>query len=551
MKALSATFALSLILQVRSSLGLLNSPHFHLVRFSSQNACVVRTSKKSDHDDIVTSRRVTIAPIPSDDDENGRLRRLRRLRNTYAHNREMDKLAKAGRNREAEELLLRLEEGYYEHLDPALRPDEISYNTAVHAHARARDAARAEEVLRRMSRYHREYHGRLAILSEDEEGLEEGEGHEPRYWNPAKPTARTLTSVLHAWKRTGNAVRAARVLDVMERSDDVDVRPDTVTYNTVVAAWASSDDPSGGLEAQRILDRMNDPASSATAAPDIITYNSVLHAWASRAVDEHGALQAEALLERLEAHPDLSPDARSHASVLDAWSRCGDPVRAEAWLDRMDPAAVNAHHLSVCVNAWARGDAPGRARRARTLAARGPFHLFVRNSVIGACAATRDRHEKAAAWDTAREVYEETVRRGAADRYTHGMMLKATANLLPSRSEERQETTADVFRRCQKDGTVNADILYQLRRAATPAQYAELVDGHAASTLSSSSSVKRPQPRHDDYGALLETLPLEWRRNAHSDNGGGSRRKRKGTWMSRREAQGRGRREQQIRRDDQ
>lgn len=174
MKALSATFALSLILQVRSSLGLLNSPHFHLVRFSSQNACVVRTSKKSDHDDIVTSRRVTIAPIPSDDDENGRLRRLRRLRNTYAHNREMDKLAKAGRNREAEELLLRLEEGYYEHLDPALRPDEISYNTAVHAHARARDAARAEEVLRRMSRYHREYHGRLAILSEDEEGLEEG-----------------------------------------------------------------------------------------------------------------------------------------------------------------------------------------------------------------------------------------------------------------------------------------------------------------------------------------------------------------------------------------
>jgi hypothetical protein len=62
-----------------------------------------------------------------------------------------------------------------------------------------------------------------------------------------------------------------------------DVTPNTVSFNSVITAWANSRDPSAGRRAKAILNQMLElhEAGNADAKPDTTTFNSVINAWSN------------------------------------------------------------------------------------------------------------------------------------------------------------------------------------------------------------------------------------------------------------------------------
>eukprot|EP00957_Ditylum_brightwellii_P177065 13488565-Ditylum_brightwellii.AAC.1 len=102
------------------------------------------------------------------------------------------------------------------------------------------------------------------------------------------------------------------------------VEPNVSTFNTVIKAWARSGLPESGERAEALLDYMNeqvedydeegrgyihnsedyydDEDDANIVRPNVITYNSVMNAW-SRSGSPNAAEKAESILKRLLSHP--------------------------------------------------------------------------------------------------------------------------------------------------------------------------------------------------------------------------------------------------------
>ena len=67
--------------------------------------------------------------------------------------------------------------------------------------------------------------------------------------------------------------------------------------------------------------------------PDIISYNAVINAWA-KSRERNAARRAEAILRHMDrihedGSSDVAPDVTSYTSVINAWARSGDPDSAD------------------------------------------------------------------------------------------------------------------------------------------------------------------------------------------------------------------------------
>ncbi len=133
------------------------------------------------------------------------------------------------------------------------------------------------------------------------------------------------------------------MLKQYDATGDPDVRPDGITFNSVMHAIANSDRADGPQRAMRLLERMK--AMGGRTKPDIISYNSVLNAFA-KSGGTRSASRAEEMLHKLENSYDESrkktstswdvcPDLYSYNIVISAWANCGNANRAVALLDRM------------------------------------------------------------------------------------------------------------------------------------------------------------------------------------------------------------------------
>ena len=254
---------------------------------------------------------------------------------------------------QAEELLNELERLHKESgQDDGLAPNTIIYNSVLDAFASIRGGggiARAEAILDRM------------------EDLRAGGTTD------VSPDAFTFSSLIKAWTSTSTsgkknkksdddsdgsdsdllgrsaAERAQQLLDRMEqlhRDGDDNVKPTTVVYNSVIAAWAKSGEAGSAERAEDLLARMQQMAKTSGDADiraDTISFNTVIDAWA-RAEEYGSAERAENLLNSMErqyiAGDDaVKPDIKSFNSCINAWSRTGGPgagLRAEQLLDRIE-----------------------------------------------------------------------------------------------------------------------------------------------------------------------------------------------------------------------
>jgi hypothetical protein len=72
--------------------------------------------------------------------------------------------------------------------------------------------------------------------------------------------------------------------DAYEKTQDLKIRPNCISYSTVINAYALSKDPRKAQKSWNILKRMrqlSDSGKNTHAAPSLITYNSVLNACAT------------------------------------------------------------------------------------------------------------------------------------------------------------------------------------------------------------------------------------------------------------------------------
>jgi pentatricopeptide repeat protein len=304
------------------------------------------------------------------------------LTTDICHNAVMDAWAVSG-HPQAGEKAVRLLQQLEQH--PVIQPTRISYNACIKAYAKSGQAPQAQALLERMRT--------LSALRDP-----------PNRYTHLAPDKVSLTTCIDAWAKAPPSATAAASAEALlsdmeecyQRTGDTSIRPDIVSYTSVLAAAARNGMPSH--MALELLSRMercarerpnaaflntwihllaktNTGVESLQAAEDIlaymkrayrngndlvqpckITYTAVIAVLAQTGTIP-AAQRASELLDELqglweEAHFDKAylPTAKTFASVLRAWATSNAPdswTRAKSLLDRMDHlyAATNSDEL--------------------------------------------------------------------------------------------------------------------------------------------------------------------------------------------------------------
>jgi pentatricopeptide repeat protein len=190
--------------------------------------------------------------------------------------------------------------------------------------------------------------------------------HQGGSWHrhPLRPNNRIYTMVMQSYAQVGNAMRAEEILerqleDYQEGHGNVDAKPDTQTFNTVLLAWSKTRThrQEAPRRAEAILQRMQEARSSyhdsphnhdnsTTCRPDHYSLTSVLACWANSnlpgAAEEAECILQSFLQESGDPQQDrfvvsLPPVAKliAYNTVLRAYSEAGNPQRADDMLKQL------------------------------------------------------------------------------------------------------------------------------------------------------------------------------------------------------------------------
>jgi len=216
--------------------------------------------------------------------------------------------------------------------------------------------------------------------------------------------------------RQGDPAKAGRLLKEFERQDTTH-KPDTVSYNLVIRAYAKKGDYQGaeewlirmetsGLEAtvcsyNTVLDA-NAKANNAEgceqwlqrmiskgAEANVISYATVIYAWARRGDEAHAALLLKKMIDA-----GIEPDAVSYNSMIHACGVSGNPAGAEHWVQEMLARGLVATvtTFTAVIDACAKcGDVP-RAENMleEMIKAKVQPNVVTFSSMIDACAKASD-----------------------------------------------------------------------------------------------------------------------------------------------------------------
>jgi hypothetical protein len=198
----------------------------------------------------------------------------------------------------AERLLEILLDLYKETREPCLKPDTTAGNAVITAWSRSRraDAPRRTEMA-------------LAKLKEF-----------------ASPDLISYNSLLHSYSVVGDAKAASDLLEWLE--DQPEILPDVVSYNCVLHAFAKKGSLEAAVQAEDLLERMERLATSkgrTNVKPNTVTYTSVINAW-SNSNDPSPAQKAANTFQRMLAlyqagDEFLRPDVIVIVAVIQACAR--------------------------------------------------------------------------------------------------------------------------------------------------------------------------------------------------------------------------------------
>eukprot|EP00854_Cymbomonas_tetramitiformis_P004272 gene4272-5259_t len=149
---------------------------------------------------------------------------------------------------------------------------------------------------------------------------------------PGRPDLITYSTLLsaHANSRVPDVERAEALLQRMEGSEDVSLRPNTVAYNTMMKLYAGEGvaGRGGAAAAEELLVRMQ-ASSRQNAQPTTVSFNTLISAYANALPAEVDACEKVLSdMEKLE-QPEMTPDHISYSSVINAHGKAStvDPNR--------------------------------------------------------------------------------------------------------------------------------------------------------------------------------------------------------------------------------
>lgn len=428
--------------------------------------------------------------------------------NTFMHT-----LSKSGRREEAEyaeEILTRMEQLEAEGKSD-YSPNLFSYNTVMEGWSKARDSERTIAVLRR--------------LLENQN---------------VQPDSYSFNCVIFAISRSNRPNAPTRAQELLEYMENLStkgerfsqVRSDVFGYSSAIHAWSRSSRHDAGYKAELLLQKMEEKYESGEEhlKPNTVTFNSVMDAWAKSSGGTLGARKAEALLEKMHQQyragdTHVQPNVMSYNTVLSAWARSGTKCayrKTEAILDNMwkEYEAGNvsvrpdSSSYNTVINAISKSQAEGKAQKAlRILRKMDKLYRAGRNkdacpnefsytSVLNSCAyATElDDRGRSRALDTAIFTLKELTKShyGNPNHITYGTFLRACDNLLSLDDERRRVVVEPVFLQCCQDGQVCQFVLTHLRNAAPDDLYQKLL-GEFIVTSGGKVSI--------------QDLPAEWKCN--------------------------------------
>jgi hypothetical protein len=294
--------------------------------------------------------------------------------------------------KKAKSLLNQMEE-LYAGGNADVRPDSFSYSTVIDAIAKRDDSGKlAEEILSRMKQLHQTYGGN-------------------------KPDVVVCNSMMNAYSTRGDfesVSRTKEILHYMEESGDEDVRPNIISYNTLLKAFSYA--------------------------------------------REDFTQDAEDLLNRLEStkrngESDIAPDVITYTSVITCFARSDVPCKATLALKI----------LRQMIDAYKAGNSSARPT------------IFTFNACLNSCAFTFEQKEKVNAFCVAVSTLVLLQEYTKPDHTTYGTLLKSWCNLIPKDDERRPRAVKSVFLQCKKDGMVGPMVMQQLKYAASPDLYSTLV----------------------------------------------------------------------------
>lgn len=164
----------------------------------------------------------------------------------------------------------------------------------------------------------------------------------------AKPDMTSFTTITIAYAKQGKPLEAEKILEQLEElyatTKERRLRPSTTIYNTIIDAWAKSNEENSALRAHSILKNMKN-MTDALIRPDEVSYSGVINAYGR----SNNPKAAEALLEEIESGvvKFVKPNTVIMNCVIDAWAKTNETdrfyaaQRAEAILERMEQESAS------------------------------------------------------------------------------------------------------------------------------------------------------------------------------------------------------------------
>ena len=194
--------------------------------------------------------------------------------------------------------------------------------------------------------------------------------------------------MLNSWARVSKsvpyaAVRAESILNLMEQSDDKDVRPDVRSYSEVILAYSTNGcdrrktrlSQQNALKCFSLLQRLEDANDIRGKRSNVYAYTMVISALGSAGLIE----KAQALLIKMLDKSSGSvpgqhlssdrPNEKTYYALMKGWARCQEPQKVEEVLNLMEKLYVKCNDqaarpsllcYNIALNCWAKA---GLAKR--------------------------------------------------------------------------------------------------------------------------------------------------------------------------------------------
>eukprot|EP00815_Leptocylindrus_aporus_P000605 CAMPEP_0116054250 /NCGR_PEP_ID=MMETSP0322-20121206/2677_1 /TAXON_ID=163516 /ORGANISM="Leptocylindrus danicus var. apora, Strain B651" /LENGTH=552 /DNA_ID=CAMNT_0003537581 /DNA_START=170 /DNA_END=1825 /DNA_ORIENTATION=- len=140
------------------------------------------------------------------------------------------------------------------------------------------------------------------------------------------PDTKCFTTLINVSARRKNPANAQALLKQMEKlyhNGNFKVKPNIITFNTVLNSWAKSTHPKAGKKAENVFSYMESVRNEKIYMldkPDSYSYNAMIEVW-SKAKSLQGAEKSQHWLQRMISECDERPSEHSYAMVVDAWGR--------------------------------------------------------------------------------------------------------------------------------------------------------------------------------------------------------------------------------------